>query len=644
MAEETVLADLEKDITCVICHDIYTEPKVLPCHHCYCEECLQRLAERAGLNKPFSCPECRKSTTLPEGRVDNLQSAFFINRLIEKYHRLKDALRMPSLPLCKIHGEPLKMFCFDCKTPVCLDCTVKIHSTHKLEFIKVAASEVREELTLQLDPLKEAKEALLYTVQEIQRNRSKVQTQGMSVKERINNSFDEIVKIVEQCRRALLMEADRRVTSKCDNLSSQEEKLSTRHARIHSAIDHIEHRVQHAADDDIMYNHGELRSLMEELMAEHHEEEKSPKPLEEADMGVEVGCFQEIKQLCQEKVKLTKLAELFALSRFTFSPKNRGPNSAKCELKSLVDGSSIKCNVDQTRDDVYQCEFIPTVRGRHELSVSVNGQEVAGSPFPVHASIQPTQLSKTVRVISMRNLSPRDVAISSSGKIIVTFEKTFAVFDKSGKKLQSYEASYLKMTDLWSVTLDSRTNNIFITGNASESHRIVRLDLDFIITKEVSINGRVYYSCLAVVGDDRIMYNSNEGCVLVYTPDLEFVGRINSGEFGVSRGISSDKHGNLYVCDFGKSCIHVFISSGEFLCSFKDKLTLPYGICVSGRYVYVCDHNHKLVIFTTEGQYVTSIGQQGQGKDDLYCPCGVCVDSDGFVYVCDAGNHRLLVF
>ena len=58
MAVEKSVEDLEKEITCAICHDHYTEPKVLSCLHYYCKQCVHRLTLRTGLDKPFSCPEC----------------------------------------------------------------------------------------------------------------------------------------------------------------------------------------------------------------------------------------------------------------------------------------------------------------------------------------------------------------------------------------------------------------------------------------------------------------------------------------------------------------------------------------------------------------------------------------------------------
>jgi late competence protein required for DNA uptake (superfamily II DNA/RNA helicase) len=45
MAErkDTSVEDLEREITCAICHDHYTDPKLLPCCHYYCKQCIHSL-------------------------------------------------------------------------------------------------------------------------------------------------------------------------------------------------------------------------------------------------------------------------------------------------------------------------------------------------------------------------------------------------------------------------------------------------------------------------------------------------------------------------------------------------------------------------------------------------------------------------
>ena len=57
-------------------------------------------------------------------------------------------------------------------------------------------------------------------------------------------------------------------------------------------------------------------------------------------------------------------------------------------------------------------------------------------------------------------------------------------------------------------------------------------------------------------------------------------------------------------------------------------------------YVYVASCGDQCVsVFTTEGEYVTSLGEH-----DLSNPKGTCLDKDGYVYVCDHAWNRVVVF
>ena len=47
---------LEELVTCAVCHELLNNPKVFPCLHSYCYECIVKLSKRkCGLE----CPECR---------------------------------------------------------------------------------------------------------------------------------------------------------------------------------------------------------------------------------------------------------------------------------------------------------------------------------------------------------------------------------------------------------------------------------------------------------------------------------------------------------------------------------------------------------------------------------------------------------
>ncbi len=153
--------------------------------------------------------------------------------------------------------------------------------------------------------------------------------------------------------------------------------------------------------------------------------------------------------------------------------------------------------------------------------------------------------------------------------------------------------------------------------------------------------------------DNKVCDNKNN-CILVYTKELKYVRQIEDPvHFEDIRDISPDEHGNLYVCDGGNSRIHVLSNGGEYLHSFGcdgsgvNKLGGPRSIYVASQYVYVTNFsNHTISVYTTEGEHVTTFGKSGSNEGDFIHPCGVYVDKDGFVYVCEYGysNNRVQVF
>ena len=51
-------AKLKELVTCALCFELLQNPKVFPCLHSYCYECIVKLSKReCGLE----CPECRSA-------------------------------------------------------------------------------------------------------------------------------------------------------------------------------------------------------------------------------------------------------------------------------------------------------------------------------------------------------------------------------------------------------------------------------------------------------------------------------------------------------------------------------------------------------------------------------------------------------
>ena len=78
----------------------------------------------------------------------------------------------------------------------------------------------------------------------------------------------------------------------------------------------------------------------------------------------------------------------------------------------------------------------------------------------------------------------------------------------------------------------------------------------------------------------------------------------------------------------------------------RGELYGPNGITVdTNDLVYVSEYyNHRVSVFTSEGQFVTSFGRKGSGRGEFKYPVGLAVDNSGVVYVCDSFNNRVQMF
>lgn len=60
--------------------------------------------------------------------------------------------------------------------------------------------------------------------------------------------------------------------------------------------------------------------------------------------------------------------------------------------------------------------------------------------------------------------------------------------------------------------------------------------------------------------------------------------------------------------------------------------------------IYVLDSgNHRIQKFSPDGEYITTIGQQGQGPGEFQYPQSLALDSEGNLYISDMGNRKIHV-
>ncbi len=536
------------------------------------------------------------------------------------------------------------------------------HKDHKFEFSKVAAPDTKKKLLEQLSPLKTAAKTLSGAVTEIQTTKQEVVAQGNSVANTINISFNQLQIILEERKQQLLQESAKTVQEKIDKLTVQEKNLSLAHAEVQNITDYTERFVIHCSDNEVMSMHTEIKKRIEQEIEEQSQSGRNTEPVEEADMGVEVGCVEALQQLCQDKAKITRLAidptqctlstdnaesslvDQSTTVALTTKLSNSKTTRRKCvitaQLKSLCKGSVIKCKVKRSKKiGEYLIQYSPTVRGRHELSVIIDGkQQVAGRPFTMSVSIHPTRLGKPVKVWTGQKKST-SIAVKSTGEILVgEVGGDIVKLCKDGKKQVLVKRDLHGLTDVWDLATDSDDNIYCVSVSTNHIMKCNKNGGDIKVKKVDQSNIRGYPR-LTIVENEVWLCGMDSDHLIVCDRNLNYKKCIKTEESFFA--ICSDVDGIIYATSRDRM-INVISKDGVVLRSFGSNgngvkiLSKPLGICVSGQFVYVTNFGSSNVsVFTTAGDFVTSFRGHGSGDAELKQPLGVCTDLDNFVYIVD---------
>ncbi|NXQ20157.1 TRI59 protein, partial [Peucedramus taeniatus] len=241
------MEQLEEELTCPICCDTFSEPRVLPCSHTFCGPCLQALLQPSPAGSRLSCPSCRAAVAVPAAGLQALPINFALKAVIEKCRQEErpGAGAGAGAGTCRAHPrQPLNIYCLQDRRLVCGQClTIGKHRGHAIDDLQSAYRKAREASRQLLEELRDPSRSKVFLCSErLRQQKAWCQSALQGDREAVLQYFKELGDVLEHKKAALLSaldELDSHISEKYDPLIEEVEKLKLEESELkelHSAL------------------------------------------------------------------------------------------------------------------------------------------------------------------------------------------------------------------------------------------------------------------------------------------------------------------------------------------------------------------------------------------------------------------------
>ncbi|XP_067419830.1 zinc finger protein RFP-like [Emydura macquarii macquarii] len=233
MAADNPLESLQDEATCPICLEYFTEPVALECGHNFCRACITECW--GGSNTDVSCPQCRQAV-----QHRNLRPNRQLANVVEIVKRLsfKVTKGAGGERACWEHQEPLKLFCKEDQTPICVVCDrSRAHKSHRVVPIQEAAEEYKENIQAHLKTRREEREKFLgfkvtaevksqEYLKQIEKERQKIVSEFQQLRQLLEEQERLLLAQLEKLNKKIVKIQNENITKLCEEISHLSELIS----------------------------------------------------------------------------------------------------------------------------------------------------------------------------------------------------------------------------------------------------------------------------------------------------------------------------------------------------------------------------------------------------------------------------------
>ena len=317
------------------------------------------------------------------------------------------SVAMKKTLFCKEHeGELIKLFCETCQETICRDCAVMKHRDHKYIFVKEAFSKGKESLLKILSDTEAKSFDLKEAVDGVLEMKRSVHISAEQTLQEVVDCFNEMMASLDSRRGKLIARLEEVKNAKLKSLEIQQEELETALGIIQSSVEFTKTALENGSEVEILNRCKQMARQLQDLNSSKCQLQPS------ADYGLKFKSDSQLKIKLATFGTVTDVVTCAALStvsmgngqegvmyntlcreqiEFTITAKERngrkqtegGDSVLAATDLDVVSGNPVTefLTVSDGENGTYSFCYTPEEEGYCELSVTLNGRHVQGSPF-----------------------------------------------------------------------------------------------------------------------------------------------------------------------------------------------------------------------------------------------------------------------